>query len=206
MASNCEECPSIATTNTVTCRGNYTQPTRDHPCSLAVQIVVCGELVGYVSIAVTIPMPETGIGPTDYEGEISSSYSESDGLCAYIHACMHSMKDSPIKYLLLCNVDVTSSSPIIVITLGAIIEAMFITIVSITLILITVSTTLLKSKQALRLELDHLQAKLKEQPVIYEEIGQLQDSLKSSSPAVDVGENTAYVSVISMNACAKVST
>ena len=65
---------------------------------------------------------------------------------------------------------------------------------------------LLKSKEALRLELDHLHARLKEQPVIYEEIGQLQDSLKSSSLAIDVGENTAYVSAISMNACAKVST
>ena len=109
-------------------------------------------------------------------------------------------------YDIIYDVDVTSSSPVIVITLGATIGAMFIIIVSITLISITISTTLLKSKRALRLELDHLQAKLKEQPVIYEEIGQLQDSLKSSSPAIDVGENTAYVSVISMNACAKVST
>ena len=109
-------------------------------------------------------------------------------------------------FLLLCNVDATSSSPVIVITLGAIIGAMFITIVSITLLSITISTTLLKSKQALRLELDHLQARLKEQPVIYEESGQLQDSLKSSSPAIDVRENTAYVSVINMNVCARVST
>ena len=83
---------------------------------------------------------------------------------------------------------------------------MFITIVSITLISITISTILLKSKQALRLELDHLQAKLKEEPVIYEEIAQLQDSLKSLSPATDVGENTAYVSAISMKACVRVST
>ena len=87
MASNCGECPSTTTTNTVTCSGYNTQLISDHPCSFAVQTVVCGDLVGYVSIAVTIPMPETGIGPTDHGGEISSSYyySESDGLCA----CMH---------------------------------------------------------------------------------------------------------------------
>ena len=109
-------------------------------------------------------------------------------------------------FLLLCDVDVTSSSPVIVITLGAIIGAMFIIIVSITLISITISTSLLKSKRALRMELHHLQTKLKEQPVIYEEIGQLQDSLKSSSPAIDIGENTAYVSAISMKACVRVST
>ena len=44
---------------------------------------------------------------------------------------------------------------------------------------------------------------MKEPPVIYEEIAQLQDSLKSSSPAFDLGENTAYVSAISMTACAR---
>ena len=50
---------------------------------------------------------------------------------------------------------------------------------------------------------------MKEQPVIYEEIAQLQNSLKSSSPTIDVGENTAYVSAISMKAgvraCARIS-
>ena len=69
------------------------------------------------------------------------------------------------------------------------------------------TTILLKSKRALRLELDLLHAKVKEQPVIYyEEITQLQDSLKSSSPPIDVGENTAYVSAVCMNACARIST
>ena len=109
-------------------------------------------------------------------------------------------RDSLIKLL-----DVTPSSSVIVITLGAVIGAMFIVIVSITLMLITITTTLFKSKRALRIELDLLHAKMKEQPVIYEEIAQLQDSLKSSSPTIDVGENTAYVSAISMNACARVS-
>ena len=83
---------------------------------------------------------------------------------------------------------------------------MFITIIFITLMLITITTILLKSKRAHRVELDLLKAKMKEQPVIYEEIAQLQDSLKSSSPTIDLGENTAYVSAISMNACAKIST
>ena len=91
MASNCGECPSITTTNTVTCSGDYTRLTNDHPCSFAVQTIVGGELLGYVSITVTIPMPETDKGPTDHEGEISSSYSESDayGLCACAYqACI----------------------------------------------------------------------------------------------------------------------
>ena len=53
------------------------------------------------------------------------------------------------------------------------------------------------------MELDVLKAKMKEHPVIYEEIAQLQDSLKSSSPTIDVGENTAYVSVINMSTCVR---
>ena len=80
---------------------------------------------------------------------------------------------------------------------------MFIVIVFITLLFTAILTILLKSKQALRVELDLLKAKMKEQPVIYEEIAQLQDSLKSSSPTIDVGENTAYVSVINMKACVR---
>jgi hypothetical protein len=93
----------------------------------------------------------------------------------------------------------------IVITLGAVIGAMFILIIFITLLFTSMTTILLKSKWALRLELDLLQAKAKEQPVIYEEIAQLQDSLKSSSPPIDVGENTAYVSAICMNARMRIS-
>jgi signal transduction histidine kinase len=93
----------------------------------------------------------------------------------------------------------------IVITLGIVIGAMLIVIIFILLLFTSMIIILLKSKRALRLELDLLQAKVKEQPVIYEEIAQLQDSLKSSSPPIDVGENTAYVSAICMNACARVS-
>ena len=53
------------------------------------------------------------------------------------------------------------------------------------------------------MELDVLKARMKEQPVIYEEVARLQDPLKSSSPTIDVGENTAYVSVININACVR---
>ena len=102
-------------------------------------------------------------------------------------------------------VDFTPSSPVIVIILGAVIGAMFIVIVFITSMSITITAILLKSKRALRVKLDILQAKVKEEPVIYEEIAQLQDSLKSSSPTIDVGENTAYVSAINMNACVRLS-
>ena len=91
------------------------------------------------------------------------------------------------------------------ITLGAVLGVMFIVIIFIAILFTTVTTILFKSKQALQLELDLLQTKVKEQPVIYEEITQLQDSLKSSSPPIDIGENTAYVSASCVNACARIS-
>ena len=58
--------------------------------------------------------------------------------------------------------------------------------------ILTVTTVVLnKSKRTLLEELHNiLKAKMEEQPVICEEIAQLQDSLKSSSPTIDVGENT----------------
>ena len=108
--------------------------------------------------------------------------------------------------IVIINIDATLSSPVVVITLGAVIGVMFIMIVFIILLSTTTTTILLKSKQALRVQLNLLQAKMKEPQVIYEEIAQLQDSLKSSSPTIDVGENTAYVSAISMNACVRIST
>ena len=40
----------------VTCSGNYTQLTRDTPCSIAVQTVVCDGLDGDVRITVTVPI------------------------------------------------------------------------------------------------------------------------------------------------------
>ena len=97
----------------------------------------------------------------------------------------------------------------IIITLGTVIVAMFVVIVFITSIFTAITATLIRSKQALRAELELLKvAKMKEQPIIpvYEEIAQLQDSLKSSSPTIDTGENTAYVSAFVMNACARTST
>ena len=90
-----------------------------------------------------------------------------------------------------------SSSTIIVV--GASTGAIFIVMWFIISILNATMVMLIKSKRALRVE---LQAKMKE-PVIYEEIAQLQDSLKSSSPTIDLGENTAYVSAINMNACVR---
>ena len=84
---------------------------------------------------------------------------------------------------------------------------MFLVVVIITSLFITTIVMLIRSKRvvrALRAELVLLKAKtVKDQPVIYEEIAQLQDSLKSSSPSIDIGENTAYASV---NTYAKVST
>ena len=85
--------------------------------------------------------------------------------------------------------------------IGAVI--LFIVMVFIISVLTATTVVLIKSKQALLEELNILKAKTKEQPVMYEEIAQLQDSLKSSSPAIDLGENTAYVSAISMSACAR---
>lgn len=99
--------------------------------------------------------------------------------------------------------DATRSTPILT-TLTAVTGAMFIMLVIITSLFTIITMTLVKSKRALLVELALLKAKTaKEEPVIYEEIAQLQDSLKSSSPSIDIGENTAYVSV---NTYAKVST
>ena len=92
-----------------------------------------------------------------------------------------------------------------VVPFGTVTGAMSIVIVFIISIFTASIAILIKSKRALRVELDILKAKMKE-PVIYEEIAQLQDSLKSSSPTIDVGENTAYESAISVNACTRTST
>ena len=67
--------------------------------------------------------------------------------------------------LLLIRIDATLSSPVVVITLGAVIGVMFIVIVLIILLSTTTITILLKSKQALRVQLNLLQAKMKEPPV-----------------------------------------
>ena len=191
MASNnCGECPATTHSNMVTCNGNYSQLMHDdHSCLFTVGTVVCNGIVETISIAVTVPMIGTRKGLTNIK-------TSSSGLCIY------RLNVQRLYFCVIFLIDTALLSSI-VITLGAVIGVMFIMIVFIVLLFTAILTILLKSKQALRVELDVLKAKMKEQPVIYEEIAQLQDSLKSSSPTIDVGENTAYVSVISMNACVR---
>ena len=59
VASNCGECPNATRSSTITCSGNYAQFLSDHPCSFAVQTVVCNGLVGDASIAFNVTI--TGI-------------------------------------------------------------------------------------------------------------------------------------------------
>ena len=89
--------------------------------------------------------------------------------------------------------------------LGAIIGAMFVVIAFIASIFTAITAVLIRSKQALCAEHELLKAKMKERTPLYEEITQLQDSLKSSSPPIDTGENTAYVSAFIVNACTRTS-
>ena len=74
VASNCGECPTTTHSNMVTCSGNYTPLTGDHPCSFAVGTAVCNDTVGNISITVTVPMIGAGEGPTN-------SKTSSSGLC-----------------------------------------------------------------------------------------------------------------------------
>ena len=55
VASNCGHCPNTTVNNTVTCTGNYTATHRmsNRQCSFALQIVVCDDVIGDTSIAVT---------------------------------------------------------------------------------------------------------------------------------------------------------
>ena len=68
---------------------------------------------------------------------------------------------------------------------------------------ILVTVALARSRKTLRDQLDVLKAKANEQPVIYEEV--LQDSLKSSSPSINTGENTAYASAVVVNVYDKIT-
>ena len=78
------------------------------------------------------------------------------------------------------------------------IGAMLIVIGFISLIFIIIAAILVRSKRALRMQLNLLRDKMKEQPVIYDEIIQLQDS---SFPTIDIGKNTAYGSAFGMEGC-----
>ena len=75
--------------------------------------------------------------------------------------------------------------------------AMGMAIIIITATFIAVTVILMRSKRALRVDLELLKTKVNEQP-IYEELAH--DSIKSSSPPIDTGENTAYVSAFVINA------
>ena len=70
-------------------------------------------------------------------------------------------------------------------------------IIIITATFIAVTVILMRSKRALRVDLELLKTKVNEQP-IYEELAH--DSIKSSSPPIDTGENTAYVSAFVISA------
>ena len=72
-----------------------------------------------------------------------------------------------------------------------------VTIILITATFITFTVIMIRSKRALRVDLEFLKTKLNEQP-IYEELAH--DSIKSSSPPIDTGENTAYVSAFVISA------
>ena len=76
---------------------------------------------------------------------------------------------------------------------------LLITVITTTFIIVT--ALLVKSRRALRTELDSLKVKTineVKQPAIYEEING--GSLKSSSPSIDIGENAAYESVFTNSA------
>ena len=76
---------------------------------------------------------------------------------------------------------------------GGTVGAMGTVIVILTSTLVIVIAALVRSKRALRMERNLLQTKTPKEPAIYEEI--VLDSRKSSSPSIDTGENTAYMSV-----------
>ena len=189
----------------------------DRQCSFAVQTVVCDGIIGDVSMAVRVNMIGPGMGST---GNKSSSLDSTrvQGLCVQVfmqYTCAEikipagiDIEKASLILTLITNVGATVSSSIVIV-LGAVIGAMFIVIAFITSIFTAITAVLIRSKQALRVEHELLKAKMKEQTTpVYEEITQLriQDSLKSSSPPIDTGENTAYVSAFVMNACARTST
>ena len=77
---------------------------------------------------------------------------------------------------------------------GGTVGAMGTVIVILTSTLIIVTVALVRSKRTLRRELDLVQAqKTLKEPAIYEEI--VLHSRKTSTPSIDTGENTAYMSV-----------
>ena len=73
--------------------------------------------------------------------------------------------------------------------------AMTLIIISITIIFISITVTLVRSRRAVRVDLERLKAKAIEQPAIYEELDYVHMAPKpASSPTIDTGQNTAYLS------------
>ena len=61
---------------------------------------------------------------------------------------------------------------------------------------ISVTVILIRSKRVLRVDLERLKTKTIEQPPIYEELDCVAPTAKpASSPTIDIGQNTAYLSL-----------
>lgn len=88
----------------------------------------------------------------------------------------------PVTTLCCCNMSIC----------GIIVGGIAVVTISITATFIIVTVVLIRSKRVLKEEIHHLKAKANEELAIYEEI--VRDSPKSSSPSIDTGENTAYIS------------
>ena len=54
VASNCGQCPNITPNTTATCTGPF--PLNDVQCLFALQTIVCDDIVGNVSMAVSVTM------------------------------------------------------------------------------------------------------------------------------------------------------
>ena len=82
---------------------------------------------------------------------------------------------------------------------GTAMGAMTVIIVIITIVFILITVALVRSRRALRVDLEHLKAKTIEQPAIYEELDyvhMMATKPAASSPtiSIDTGQNTAYLS------------
>ncbi len=70
-------------------------------------------------------------------------------------------------------------------------------IFAITSAYITTTVILIRIKSSLQANLKNLRANSKEQYALYEELDYRTESVKSSSPTIDTGENAAYSSAAS---------
>ena len=97
------------------------------------------------------------------------------------------------------------TSPIVIIISGSILGTLCIVIVLITTAFVITLVVVIRSNRTLRKQLNVLKGKSNQQPAIYEEIPQRRESVKSSTPSIETGENTAYATVfLSSVTCNKV--